>query len=201
MTLFHFIAESLGEPRNWRSATNAVSQVLEEAATSSTNPRSKQMFGNANKQFRFMHEVSERRQEERAKLDLQLTTVTGKLTKEKKEVKALRKKKQMLETQIEKCQDDIVELKKEVVCMLNFPIMNSVSSCKKRILSFKESKQFYFKVDLAVRYIFTQSSPFYAIIYPWFLCNKAKDRFVIALQVKEKRHLSQIILKYQNSGV
>ena len=73
------------------------------------------MFSNAHKQFRFMNEVCERRQEEAAKLDIQLITATGKLTKEKKEVKALRKKKQMLETQIEKCQDDIAELKKEVV--------------------------------------------------------------------------------------
>ena len=74
------------------------------------------MFGNAHKQFRFITEVSEKRQEERAKLDMQLVTVTGKLNKEKKDVKSLRKKKQTLETQVEKCQDDITELKKEVVC-------------------------------------------------------------------------------------
>jgi chromosome segregation ATPase len=75
------------------------------------------MFGNAQKQFRLITEISEKRQEERTKLDLQLAAVAGKLNKEKKEVKSLRKKKQTLETQIEKCQDDIVELKKEVVCL------------------------------------------------------------------------------------
>ena len=46
--------------------------------------------------------------------------VTGKLNKEKKEVKSLRKKKQTLETQAERYQDDIVELKKEVVCLILF---------------------------------------------------------------------------------
>jgi chromosome segregation ATPase len=75
------------------------------------------MFGNAQKQFRLITEISEKRHEERTKLDLQLAAVAGKLNKEKKEVKSLRKKKQTLETQIEKCQDDIVELKKEVVCL------------------------------------------------------------------------------------
>ena len=112
------LAESLGEPKNWRSASNAISQVLEEATTSTTNPRSKQMFGNAHKQFRYMTELAEKRQDEKIKLDVQFTTVSGKLSKEKKEVKALRKKKQTLETQIERCQDDIVELKKEVVCLV-----------------------------------------------------------------------------------
>lgn len=77
-----------------------------------------------------MNEVSERRQEDATKLDLQLITVTGKLTKEKKEVKALRKKKQTLETQIEKCQDDIVELKKEVVCFFSY-----TANSKKAVLS------------------------------------------------------------------
>ena len=76
------------------------------------------MFGNAHKQFRYMTELAEKRQDEKIKLDVQFTTVSGKLSKEKKEVKALRKKKQTLETQIERCQDDIVELKKEVVCLV-----------------------------------------------------------------------------------
>ncbi len=76
------------------------------------------MFSNAHKQFRFMTELAEKRQEEKTKLDLQLNMVTGKLNKEKKEVKSLRKKKQTLETQAERYQDDIVELKKEVVCLI-----------------------------------------------------------------------------------
>lgn len=76
------------------------------------------MFGNAHKQFRFMTECAERRNDERIKLDSQLITVSGKLNKEKKEVKALRKKKQALETQIERCQDDILELKKELVGLI-----------------------------------------------------------------------------------
>ena len=73
------------------------------------------MFGNAHKQFRIITEISEKRQEEKAKLDMQIVAVAGKLNKEKKEVKCLRKKKQTLETQVERCQDDIAELKKEVV--------------------------------------------------------------------------------------
>jgi predicted nuclease with TOPRIM domain len=67
-----------------------------------------------------MSELAEKRQEEKTKLDLQLNMVTGKLNKEKKEVKSLRKKKQTLETQAERYQDDIVELKKEVVCLILF---------------------------------------------------------------------------------
>lgn len=73
------------------------------------------MFGNANKQFRLMSDLAEKRQEEKLKLELQLNNVTGKLNKEKKEVKSLRKLKETLQSQVERFQDDIIELKREVV--------------------------------------------------------------------------------------
>lgn len=109
--------ESLEEPKNWRTASNAIVQVLEEASASTTNQRAKQTFGNAHKQFRFMTELAEKRLQQKTKIELQLNAVTGKLNNEKKEVKSLRQKKQILETQVERCQDDIVELRKEVVCL------------------------------------------------------------------------------------
>ena len=57
----------------------------------------------------------EKRQEERTKLSLQVDDLNGKWQKEKKEAKSLRKKKHTLESQLEKQEDTMVELKREMV--------------------------------------------------------------------------------------
>ena len=70
---------------------------------------------NAQKQFRIIATLAEKQQEERNKLHSKVNDLHGKWNKEKKEAKSLRKKKNILESQVEKQFDEVLELKREIV--------------------------------------------------------------------------------------